>query len=145
MTDSHTAKILTWKLDEKANYIAGTYGCTGCDEEFDIPPSSGMETKEHAHTTYVDGCFACKIQTLELSTGDANSNKAMSNKRWNGELDAYADARRQGIQPAGTTMKHVVEEHQASETMGRAYNSESDPAAKTIDKSTANVMKEVGL
>jgi hypothetical protein len=145
MEHSHTSKIVEWKLDENTNYVAGLYGCTDCDVTSVEPLSNGHKSIEHDHDRYVDGCFSCKIQTLELNTGDANSNKAMSSKRWNGELDAYSDARRQGIQPAGTSMKHVEEAHKASETLGRAYNSEVDPAAKTIDKSTANVMKEVGL
>lgn len=145
MNHSHTSKIIKWKLDEQTNYVAGLYGCTGCDVTSEEPLSNGNMAVEHSHVEYVEGCFACKANTLQLNTGDANSNKAMSSKRWNGELDAYADARRQGIQPAGTSMKHVEEAHIASETLGRAYNAESDPAAKTIDKVTANVMKEVGL
>lgn len=82
---------------------------------------------------------------IQMNTGDANSNKSTTNKRWNGELDAYADARSQGIQPAGTSMKAIQEAHVASENLGRAYNAESDPAAKTINKRTANVMQEAGL
>lgn len=142
---SHVSKILEWELDKNANYKPKLYGCTGCDVTSEEPLSNGNIGEGHTHTEYVDGCFGCKIKTLELGTGDANSNMAMPKKRWNAELDAYSDARRQGIQPAGTSMKHVEEAHRASETLGRAFNAESDPTAKTIDKATANVMKEVGL
>ena len=86
-----------------------------------------------------------RASNIQMNTGDANSNKATSGKKWNSELDAYANARSQGIQPAGTSMKHIIEAHNASENLGRAYNAESDPTAKTIDKRTANVMQEVGL
>jgi len=45
-----------------------------------------------------------KASNLEFSTGDANSAKGMTEKKWNAELNAYAAARAQGIQPAGTSM-----------------------------------------
>ena len=145
MTHQHTGKIVTWKLDENANYVPNLYGCTDCDELFPESPSNGFTPEAHTHTSYVAGCFACKMPTLQLSTGDANSNKAMSNKKWNGELDAYSRARAQGIQPAGTRMGQIIEAEKASETLGKAYDAGTMPAAKTIDKATANVMKEVGL
>jgi hypothetical protein len=42
-------------------------------------------------------------------------------------------------------MGQIIEAEKASETLGRAYDAGSMPAAKTIDKATANVMKEVGV
>jgi hypothetical protein len=42
-------------------------------------------------------------------------------------------------------MGQIIEAEKASETLGKAYDAGTMPAAKTIDKSTANVMKEVGL
>jgi hypothetical protein len=143
---SHVSKIVEWKLDPEDNYISkpSLYGCTECDVTSTEPLPSG-EVEQHSHVDYVEGCFACKIQTIEMNTGDAGSHKAMPAKKWNAELDAYSDARRQGIQPAGTSMKHIEDAHKASETLGRAFNAEKDPTAKTIDKATASVMKEVGL
>jgi hypothetical protein len=145
MTHQHSPKILEWGLDSKANYIATLYGCLDCNETFTEVPEIEELKEEHTHTSYVAGCFTCKLPTLQLSTGDANSNKAMSNKKWNGELDAYSKARAQGIQPAGTRMGQIIEAEKASETLGKAYDAGTMPAAKTIDKSTASVMKEVGL
>lgn len=145
MMHLHTSRIVEWKLNENTDYVPKVYGCTDCDVLSDIPLSNGSVTEEHNHQSYVEGCFACKIPTLQLSTGDANSNKAMPAKRWNAELDAYADARRQGIQPAGTSMKAVDDAHKASETLGRAYNGNVDPTTNMIDKRTANVMNEVGM
>lgn len=140
----HVAKILQWKLDDKGNWIVAKYGCTKCDQEFyEKPASSGWST--HNHANYVEGCFGCKAQTLQLSTGDANSGKAMSNKKWNKELDAYSDARKQGIQPAGTNMTQIRAAEQASETLGRAYNAETMPPAQAITKAHGDVMKEVGM
>jgi hypothetical protein len=96
------------------------------------------------HPEYVEGCFGCKLGTLQLSPGDANSRASMPLRKWEGELQAYRDARKEGIQPAGTTMKKIVEAKEASENLGRAYNAEKDPNARKIDKKTAQVMKELG-
>ena len=89
--------------------------------------------------------FACKVGTLQLNTGDAGRAEGMSKKKWDSELNSYAAARKQGIQPAGTTEKAVREAMDASQTLGRAYNAESMPAATKITKQTAQVMKETGV
>jgi hypothetical protein len=65
-------------------------------------------------------------------------------RKWEGELQAYRDARKQGIQPAGTTMEKIVAAEKASENLGRAYNAEKDPNAKHIDKKTAKTINELG-
>ena len=95
------------------------------------------------HPEFVEGCFGCKISTLQLNTGDAS--RGMSQKNWDAELDAYANARAQGIQPAGTTMKAIDEALQASDIIGGAYNAETMPAASEITKATGKVMKETGI
>ena len=94
------------------------------------------------HPEFVEGCFGCKISTLQLNTGDAS--RGMSQKNWDAELDAYANARAQGIQPAGTTMKAINEAKAASDTLGTAYNAETMPAATKITKQVASVGKETG-
>ena len=101
--------------------------------------------REREHPTYVDGCFGCKIGTLVVSSGDANTNKLMSSKKWDRELSAYKEARKQGIQPAGTSMRAIEESLKASETLGKAYNAETMPKATNINKATAQVMREVGI
>ena len=99
--------------------------------------------KIQSHPEFVEGCFGCKITTLELGTGDANSRAAMPKRKWESELVRYKEARRQGIQPAGTTMDKIIAAEKASENLGRAYNAEKDPNAKAIDKATANAINEV--
>ena len=94
------------------------------------------------HANYVEGCFGCKASTLELGTGDAT--RDISDKKWTSELQAYRDAKAQGIQPGGTSRAHVEAAYAASETMGKAYNSETMPKAHQINKKTAEVMKEIG-
>jgi hypothetical protein len=97
------------------------------------------------HPEYVEGCFGCKIGTLQTSTGDANSIKTMANKKWDGELQAYRDARAQGIQPGGTSKKAVEASLKASETLGKAYDGNTMPKANKITKKAAAVMKELGV
>ncbi len=94
------------------------------------------------HPEYVEGCFGCKIGTLELGTGDAT--RDVSDKKWTSELQAYRDARAQGIQPAGTTRAHVEAAYEASSTLGKAYNADTMPKTKDITKKTTVVLKEVG-
>lgn len=73
------------------------------------------------HPEYVEGCFGCKISTLEMGVGDANSKVSMSTTKWDAELKAYKDARAQGIQPAGTSMKAVQKAVDISNKTGKAY------------------------
>jgi hypothetical protein len=73
------------------------------------------------HPEYVENCFGCKISTLEMGVGDANSKVSMSTTKWDAELKAYKDARAQGIQPAGTSMKAVQKAVDISNKTGKAY------------------------
>lgn len=98
-----------------------------------------------AHPEYVEGCFGCKGLTLSMNAGDADSRRVMPNKAFNRELEAYKEARAQGIQPAGTSMKKIQEAVKASETLGRAYDAQKMPPAKHINKKSAEVMKELGV
>jgi hypothetical protein len=100
-----------------------------------------MKHWEH-HPEPIDGCFGCKGLGLQMNTGDAT--RDISDKKWTSELQAYRDARAQGIQPAGTTMRHVQEAHRASEVLGKAYDADSMPKTKDINHKSAAVMKEIG-
>jgi len=77
--------------------------------------------QKQTHPEYVEGCFGCKISTLELGVGDANSKVSMSTSKWDAELKAYKDARAQGIQPAGTSMKQIQKAVEISDKTGKAY------------------------
>ena len=63
--------------------------------------------QKQKHPEFVEGCFGCKLGTLQLSPGDAAGNKNMSQKKWDAELNLYQSARKQGIQPAGTSTRQV--------------------------------------
>jgi hypothetical protein len=74
------------------------------------------------HPEFVEGCFGCKLGTLQLSPGDAGRADSMSDKKWNAELNAYKSARDQGIQPAGTSMKKIQDAIDKSDKAGKAYD-----------------------
>ena len=80
-----------------------------------------------------------------MNAGDADSRRVMPNKKFNKELDAYKEARAQGIQPNGTSMAKIQEAVKASEIMGKPYDGNKMPPAKAIDKKSAAVMKELGV
>lgn len=46
-------------------------------------------------------------------------------KSWDGELQAYRDARAQGIQPAGTTMPKIREALDLSDKRGVAFDADN--------------------
>ena len=104
-----------------------------------------MSLHQRDHPVFIEGCFGCKISTLGIGKGDASSEAAMPKHKWEGELQRYRDARKQGIQPAGTSMNKIIAAEKASENLGRAYNAEKDPNTKHINKKTATVMKELGV
>lgn len=96
----------------------------------------GLHAK--THPVFVEGCFGCKVMTLQLNAGDAA--RPVAQKKWDGELQAYRDARAQGIQPAGTTMRHINAARDASEKLGRAYDADKMPAANRVTDRTAKVL-----
>ncbi|WNM74998.1 hypothetical protein SEA_DENNEBES_42 [Streptomyces phage Dennebes] len=75
--------------------------------------SSGCPTKDHK--TFGE-CMRSKNLQLNPNLSDAGKSKA-----WDAELQAYRDARSQGIQPAGTTMAKVQEAVEISNATGVAY------------------------
>lgn len=46
-------------------------------------------------------------------------------QKWDAELSAYKAATAQGIQPAGTTMRHVREAVELSNKVGKAFDATS--------------------
>ena len=103
-----------------------------------------MKHWEH-HPEPVDGCFGCKGLSIQMNAGDADSRRTIPNKKFNKELDAYKEARAQGIQPNGTSMAKIQEAVKASEIMGRPYDGSKMPPAKAINNKSAAVMKELGV
>lgn len=72
--------------------------------------------RQRVHPEYVEGCFGCKAGTLSFSDIHIHA-VAHSNER---ELDAYASARKQGIQPRSTKLKDIQTAVRASDALGKA-------------------------
>ena len=90
------------------------------------------------HPEPVEGCFGCKVMTLELNSGDAT--RDISDKKWQAKLAGYRQARHDGIQPGGTSPAQVEAAYQASANLGKAYNAETMPRAHTVTKRVAEVV-----
>jgi len=142
----HITKVLSWEyklIDGDVKSTVGLYGCTMCSETSEEPfVSDDFKAIDHTKCGGPFECFGCKAKGLQLNSGDAS--RDIPDKKWTGELKAYRDARAQGMQPSGTTKAHVEAAYAASETLGKAYNSETMPKAHQITKKTAEVMKEIG-
>jgi hypothetical protein len=77
-----------------------------------------------------------------MNAGDAT--RDIPDKKWNAELQAYRDARTEGIQPNSTNMKDIQKAREASEVLGKPYDGDTMPKAHKINKGVAEVMKEIG-
>lgn len=55
------------------------------------------------------------LRSKGIQVGDPGRNYRQS---WDAELDAYADARRQGMQPRGTKMRNVEEIKKIADVTG---------------------------
>ena len=146
MLHQHTSRVSKWGMDDKYNSVPVEYDCTDCGEVSSTPFIYEEAPSDHRnHSDYVDDCFACKLRTLELNTGDAGRADSMSQKKWDKELQSYRDARGQGIQPAGTSTAQIQAAHEASEKIGKAYNADVMPATSKITKQTAKSFTEAGV
>jgi hypothetical protein len=127
MTCDHISKV----VKSGYNLINGQmeshvelWGCTKCDETspeplYDI--TQNFMAKDPCNSDC--DCFGCKAKGLQLSTGDANGRRIMSAKAYDGELKAYSDAVRQGVEPATTNMKDIKAAMKLSELAGKAFDS----------------------
>jgi hypothetical protein len=141
---NHISRVKEWGFDEAHNFRVTQYDCLLCGLTSSVP-FKDEEDIDIDHTGCDDNCFACKVRTLELNTGDANSQKTMSNKKWHGELDAYRAARSEGIQPAGTSIKQIQEARRASDVMGKAFDANTMGSTEIIQNKTVSKLKEVGV
>ena len=142
---SHISRVKEWGFNEEHDFIASLWDCVLCGLESDTPFREEEKISiDHATCDY-DPCFGCKAKGLQLNTGDAHSSKTMNNKKWDSELNAYREARAQGIQPAGTSMEKIQEARRASDAMGVAYDANTMPSTNLIQNKTVTKLKEVGL
>lgn len=116
----HITKILQWGLDDQHKFVGTLFGCTDCKEiSFEPWPEEQEQSVHSTHTEYVDGCFGCKAQTLELSTGDARSSRGMTNRKFNAEMNAYQGAIKEGLDPRTTNMVDINAARHAADKAGK--------------------------
>ena len=142
MSCSHISRVKKWGFNEHHDFIATLWDCVLCGVESQVPFRDDEVIINHSECG--EDCFGCKAKGLQLNTGDASSQKIMSNKKWDGELNEYRKARAQGIQPAGTTMAAIQEAYRASEVMGKAYDADTMTKADVITKQSVSSLKEAG-
>jgi len=126
-TNGHIGKIAKTQYrleDGDVKESVALYGCTKCDTTSSEPwPDWGQIKPNPDHTGMDDcDCFGCKARGLQLSTGDANGKRIMSSKSFDGELNSYYDATRQGIEPVSTKRKDIEAAVRLSNDTGTAFN-----------------------
>lgn len=77
----------------------------------------GCKTKDHR--TWGECARAANMHIQAVDQGVKRS--------WEGELEAYRDARTQGIQPAGTRLSQTQAAVEASDRLGVAYDAATMP------------------
>ena len=78
--------------------------------------------RREVHPEEVDGCFGCKVGSLQLSVGDARHDGVPSAKQHDKELGSYYSAIRQGIEPISTTQRDIDAAVRLSNDMGTAFD-----------------------
>ena len=143
----HISRVTEWGFTDSHDFVATGYDCVLCGKKSKKPFPHEEQVVSIDHTSCdVNPCFGCKAKGLSMNTGDANSQKQMSNKKWNGELDAYRAARAQGIQPAGTSMAHIKAAVEASDVLGTAFDADTaGTTAQSITKESVKSLAEVGV
>jgi len=128
MACDHVSKVVKFGyklIDGNLESYVEVWGCTKCDVTSPEPlydPSQDFVAVDHTKCD-PETCFGCKAKGLQLSTGDANGRRTMSAKAYDGELKAYSDAVRQGIEPATTNMKDIQDAVKLSNLAGKAFDS----------------------
>lgn len=78
--------------------------------------------RRQVHPVEVEGCFGCKLGTLQLSRGDARHDGIQSAKQHDKELGSYYDALRQGVEPISTKQKDIDAAVRLSNDTGVAFD-----------------------
>ena len=62
-----------------------------------------------------------RTKLIPQNAADLKNRLNISTRKWDKELQAYRDARAQGIQPDGTSMKKIEQAVKISNETGKAY------------------------
>ena len=91
--------------------------------------TSGCKTRDHR--SYAE-CLRDK-NTRTYLAAPSRGLDGTTQKRWDAELGRYYEARREGIQPDGTTMPKVMEAIKLSDAAGAAYGRDFSKATPMED------------
>lgn len=78
--------------------------------------------RRDVHPVEVDGCFGCKVSSLQIGRGSARHDGVMSAKEHDKELGSYYEAVRQGIEPISTKTKDIQAAVRLSNDTGVAFD-----------------------
>ena len=78
---------------------------------------SGCKTKDHASYAHCLQEAGVRTYQVRASMGQDGTGQ----KRWDRELESYHQARKEGMQPDGTTQKKIDQARRASDAAGAAY------------------------
>lgn len=74
---------------------------------------------DESHATF----GACvRYKGIRIAYCGQGGGDATGQRRWDAELDAYRDARRQGVQPAGTKLPQIQAAMEVSDRTGVAFD-----------------------
>lgn len=91
-----------------------------------------MSLHRRTHPQYVEGCFGCKVSTLRIGYCGQGGQDATRQKKWDQELDLYASAVKQGIQPDTTNTRSTQAALDWSNRTGKAYSEETKQEHNTV-------------
>ena len=91
---------------------------------------TGCNTKDHE--SWGECARASHLLVGWAASAGYRNMDLTAEKKWDKELELYKSARRQGIQPEGTTTDKVEKALKISEFTGKAYNAEVNPPSNFL-------------
>jgi phosphoglucomutase len=83
--------------------------------------------KEGGHTSYGQCLRSKRLSVTGLESTNPSFTREAS-KAWDSELDLYASARRQGVQPASTKREHVEAAIEVSQQLQSPFDASAPPS-----------------
>ena len=122
----HIAKVLDWGIrvnGTEAILSPSKWGCLSCDQTWDESPSESLPepSRDISEHLYDCECFGCKARSIRVAYCGQGGGDATAQKKWDRNIDLYRTARKQGIQPTGTSQSKVMAAIKQSEKTGVAF------------------------
>lgn len=81
-----------------------------------------MSLHRQKHPEEVEGCFGCKVLTLQINQTSLRVDGMQTAKQHDKELQSYYDATKQGIEPISTKQKDIDAAVKVSNEVGKAFD-----------------------